>query len=92
VGKALVIAAIVVGAALVIAVLVYVAHRSIQGPAARRRELTHQRRVNSELEATIRTIESEADKWSDIDSVLATAIKRELHEMKVRRQTLEDKK
>lgn len=89
-GKTLVIAAIVIGAALVVAVLVYVVYRSTQGPVARRRELTNVKAENAEYRASIRRIEEYASRWSDLDSVLATEVKRELHALSVKREKLED--
>lgn len=91
-GKALIIVAVIVAAALVIAVLIYVTHRAIQGPTTRRRDLRYYRDLAASQQKFIHTVENECGKFEDIDSVLATAIRRELHTLRVQQQRLEDTK
>lgn len=74
-GKVLVTAAIVLGVAIVITMLVYVAHRSVTGTTTRRRDL---RRVQEELNVTkdaVYKMKKAADNWHEIDSVLAGEIR-----------------
>lgn len=78
-GKVLVTAAIVLGVALVITMLVYVVHRSVTGATTRRRDL---RRVQAQLNAArdaVDKMKKAADNWHEIDSVLAGEI-RVLHD------------
>jgi len=87
-GKALVIAALVIGVALVVAVFVWAVNRGIHGPTVRRRQLQDARDRVRHAEATLDALESEAGTWQDVESVLATQVRQRVqdHRNYVRKQ------
>lgn len=91
-GRALIIAVVIVAAALVIAVIIYVAHRAVEGSTARVRDLKTLRQRHRAYQQAVANIRESAERWNDIDSVLATEIKRELHALDVKNQELEDQR
>jgi len=89
VGRTLIILAAIVAAALIVAVIVYVAHRGTQTPVVRRREL---RRVRAELHATrdaLYDARNAAQNWHEVDSVLAGEISRIMLDYEKTRERLE---
>lgn len=87
-GKAIVIAAIILAVALVIAVVVVVAKRAYEAPVIRRRELARLAQRATVNEVALEEIELAADNWKDVDSVLATEIRTILREHKEGRKKI----
>jgi hypothetical protein len=75
VGKALIIAAIVIAVALVLLALIVVGKALIEGPGVRRRDLRDAQNELGQLRRTLAAIEREAETWSEVDSILASKIK-----------------
>jgi hypothetical protein len=89
VGRALVIAAIVIGAALVLAFIIWAGQRAIQAPQVRRRALSNVRAHLANANGTVELMLNAADNWKDVDSVLATEIRRCYQEYRKKKEELE---
>lgn len=89
-GKAVVIAAIVLGVALVLTALVVVGKRLLEGPTVRRRELARSTaQLNSALRA-LDEVEAAGRNWHEVDSVLAGEVGRIIREHKERELKLRE--
>lgn len=88
-GKALVIAAIVVGAALVLALIVYVVHNRTQRASVRRRDYRQAQQVAYHAQVALRHIEAATDTWRDLESPLAMKIRTLIQEFREKKEELE---
>lgn len=73
-GKAIVVAAIVLAVAVVLVALLVVSQRLIEGPGVRRRELSRVRERLRFAEGAIKDLKDAALLFRDIDSALASAV------------------
>lgn len=74
--KALVIAAIIVGAAIVIALIVYAIGESRNGRVVRRRELRRANEFGIASRRAVHAMHDAALHWHDVDSVLSGEIRK----------------
>lgn len=78
-GKAILVAVVVVCAAALLVTLIVVGYRLAKGPGVRRRDLARARDRYRLAEATLDDVSASVGKWSDIESVLATELRGRLN-------------
>lgn len=87
VGRAILVMGIVICATAVLIALIVVGYRLVKGPAVSRARLSDAQRRERVAREALLEINAAAGQWSDVDSILATEVRRvvEMYERELRR-------
>lgn len=76
-GKAIIIAVIIIAVMVIVSLLIIAVNHALNAPVTRRREVKEvERRLNA-AENALEQIHTSAAQWDDIDSILATEVRKQ---------------